>query len=284
MRVLHLIGAYAPADFPTGPPQQLHRLARGLRAGGVDVRVITTNRNGAGTLDVAAGRWIEYEGVPVYYGRRIPRTGDLSWDAWRAIAREAGAATLIHVTGIFSWMNLAVAATARRRGIPVVVSPRGSLDPGALAFSAAKKAWYFRLGGSRALEEAAAFHVTSERERAYVEALLPGSQFGIVPNGVLVPSDEELARWAGVPATAPTLLFLGRIHAVKNVIPLVRAWASVASRHPGAKLVLAGPDDHGHRAEVERVIAAERLGASVRLAGRVVGARRSTISWPARAA
>jgi glycosyltransferase involved in cell wall biosynthesis len=271
VRILHLIGAYPPADFSTGPPQQLHRLARELRAGGVDVRVITTNANGPDTLDVATGRWIEHEGVPVYYGRRIPRTADLSWDAWRAIAREADTADLIHVTGIFSWINLAAAAASRRRGVPVVVSPRGSLDPDALVFSPRKKAWYFRLGGSRALEEAAAFHVTSEMERAHVAALLPGARIGIVPNGVAVPSDDDLTRWTSLPAAAPTALFLGRIHPKKNVIPLVRAWASVAPRHSDAKLVLAGPDDHGHRAEVERTIAALGVAPSVRLAGFVGG-------------
>ena len=271
MRILHLIGAYAPAEFPTGPPQQLHRLARELRLLGVDVRVITTNRSGAGTLDVQAGRWIEHEGVPVYYGRRIPRTADLSWDAWRAIAREAGAASLIHVTGVFSWINLVAAAASRRRGMPLVVSPRGSLDPDALVFSARKKAWFFRAGGFRALEEAAAFHVTSEMERVHVKAFLPGAHTGLVPNGVVVPSELDLALWTSMPATSPMALFLGRIHPKKNVIQLVRAWASVARRHSDAKLVLAGPDDHGHRIEVERVIAAERLDASVLFAGRVVG-------------
>jgi len=219
VRVLHLIGAYPPADFPTGPPQQLHRLARELRAGGVDIRVITTNGNASDTLDVVAGRWVEHEGVPVYYGRRVPRTADLSWGAWRAIAREAGASDLIHVTAIFSWINLAAAAASRRRGVPVVVSPRGSLDPHALVFSAWKKALYFRCGGARALEEARAFHVTSEMERAHVESRLPGARIGIVPNGVVVPSGDDLVRWTSVPPAEATVLYLGRIHPKKNVIP-----------------------------------------------------------------
>jgi glycosyltransferase involved in cell wall biosynthesis len=242
-----------------------------LRASGADVRVITTNRNGSGTLDVAAGRWVEHEGVPVYYGRRIPRTVDLSWGAWRAIAREAGSVDLIHVTAIFSWINLAVAAASRRPRVPVVVSPRGSLDPEALVFSSRKKGWFLRAGGRRALEEAAAFHVTSEMERAHVEAFLPGARIGIVPNGVVVPSSEDLARWTIAPSAEATVLYLGRIHPKKNVIPLVRAWASITARHPTAKLVVAGPDDHGHLAQVERVVAAERLDASVVFAGRVVG-------------
>jgi glycosyltransferase involved in cell wall biosynthesis len=261
----------------SGPPEQVHRLAKELRAIDVDVRVVTTNADGPDTTDVVTDRWTEFEGVPVHYGRRLPGTSHLSWRAWRVIRREAAAADLIHVTGLFSWINLAVARTARRLEIPVVASPRGSLDPEALAFSPRKKAWFFRLGGRRALEETTAFHVTSDMERRHVRAFLPAARVGTVPNGVFLPSEEELARWTAGPAGAPTVVFLGRIHAKKNVIPLVQAWASVASRHPGAKLVLAGPDDHGHRSEVQRAIDAERLGASVSLAGRVAGEQRDRL-------
>jgi glycosyltransferase involved in cell wall biosynthesis len=271
VRVLHLIPAYPPADFPTGPPQQLHRVAREMRAGGVDIRVVTTNGNGLGTLDLRSGRWIEHDGVPVFYGRRVPGTADVSWDTWRAIVREAGTADLIHVTYIFSWINLAAAAASRRQKVPVVVSPRGSLDPDALGFSSRKKGWYFRFGGSRALEEAAGFHVTSETERGHVSSLFPRARIAVIPNGVTVPSDEDLAQWTSAPAAAPTVLFLGRIHPIKNVMTLVRAWASVARRFSDAKLVLAGPDDHGHRADVERMIAALGVGGSVRVAGFVGG-------------
>jgi glycosyltransferase involved in cell wall biosynthesis len=252
MKVLHVLGAYAPADFATGPPQQVHRLVCALRAGGADARVITTNTNGPTTLDVPAGRWTEHESVPVFYGRRVPGTFDLSFEGWRAVAREAGSYDLIHVTGIFSWVNLAAAAASRRRGVPVIVSPRGSLDPEGLKFSPRKKAVYFRFGGSRALNEAAGFHVTATRERDYVLALRPRVPVAVVPNGV-------------------TVLFLGRIHPKKNVIPLVRAWAAVLPHHAEARLVLAGPDDQGHSAEVHQTIAALGLEHSVSLAGLVVG-------------
>jgi glycosyltransferase involved in cell wall biosynthesis len=108
-------------------------------------------------------------------------------------------------------------------------------------------------------------------ERAHVVSFVPGAVTGLVQNGVEVPSDDELARWAGGPSGEATVLYLGRVHPKKNVIPLVRAWALVTRRHPNARLVIAGPDDHGHRAEVERAIADDTLEASVSLPGRVVG-------------
>jgi len=277
-----VIGVYPPADFYTGPPQQVHHLARELCTAGVGVEVVTTNANGPQTIDVQTGRWLEFEGVPVYYGRRFPGTSHLSWGAWRMIARRARAVDLVHATGMFSWMNLAVAATARRAGVPVVVSPRGSLDPEALVFSPRKKAWFFRSGGTRSLVEAAGIHVTSEMERGHVRARLPNARIGLVPNGVIVPGDADLERWTRVAPTDSAVVYLGRIHPKKNIVPLVRAWGSIAHRHPAARLVLAGPDDHGHRAEIERLIATEGLGGSVTLAGRVGGDAKSALLARAR--
>ena len=182
-----MLPSYPPTEYWTGPPQQVHRLAVALLAAGEEVRVITTNGDGPRVLDVPAGRWIEFEGVPVFYGHRIQRAADFAWDAWRQISTAARSADVIHVTGNFSWMNLKAAAVARRTGVPVVVSPRGTLDPGALRFSPGKKALYFRLGGSRALAEAAAYHVTSDMERGYVEARYPGARIAWFPTASSCP-------------------------------------------------------------------------------------------------
>lgn len=282
MKVLHITGSYPPTTHATGPPQQIHRLAQEMRARGVDVRVIATNADGPRTLDVPADRWIEFEGVPVFYGRRIPGTADLSWGAWRALHRDARRADLVHVTGIFAWINLAADHACRRRGIPVVVSPRGSLDPKALAFSPRKKALFLRLGGRRALERAAAYHVTSEMERDHVTAFVPGARTGLVPNAVVVPSDDDLARWRSGSRESRDIVYLGRIHPKKNLLALVRAWASVVPRHPGARLVIAGPDDDGHRAQVEREIAAAGLQNAVDMPGRVSGDDKSRLLARAR--
>jgi glycosyltransferase involved in cell wall biosynthesis len=289
VRVLHVTGSYPPTSFNTGPPQQVHRLARELRALGVDVRVATTNADGPATLDVPANRWTEHEGVPVFYGRRWPGTQDLSWTLWRAVVRETPAADLVHVTGIFGWFNLAVDRVAHRRAVPVLVSPRGSLDPGARAFSARKKAWFARLGGDRALRRAAGFHVTSDMERAHVEAAVPAARTRLVPNAVDVPSDDDLVRWLAGSSGAPYVLFLGRIHAKKNVVTLVRAWSSIRPDRGNTRLVIAGPDDHRHLAEVARVVAEEGVGDSVDLVGRISGdaknrlvARASCLVLPSR--
>lgn len=253
-------------------------MARELCRGGIDLRVVTTNTDGPErTTDVPTGRWVEHEGVPVLYGRRLPGTVDLSWEAWNAIRREVPRSDLVHLTAIFSWMNLAVARVARRHATPVVVSPRGSLDPKALAFSVRKKVLFGRLGGDRALRDASAFHVTSEMERDHVLARLPGASIGLVPNGVTIPDDADLARWAEEGRAAPYVLYLGRIHAKKNVLLLVEAWSAIAAHVPSARLVIAGPDDRGHLAEVERRIAELGVGASVVRRSAVAGQEKARL-------
>lgn len=276
MRVVHVTGSYPPTIFNTGPPQQIHALAMALRPHGVDVRVVTTNANGPGTLEVPAGRWVERDGVPVFYGRRLPGTADVSIQAWRALRAEVHDADAIHVTGIFGWFNIAVDRAAVGR-CPVIVSPRGSLDPSALLFGTSKKSWFLRLGGRRALQRAAAFHVTSEMEHRHVAAFLPGAATGVVPNGVDVPSEASLARWAGDAPRAAEVVFLGRIHPKKNVLTLIQAWKRVVVNHPDARLIVAGPDDRGHRSEVERFVATLGLRASVAFPGRVQGEETSRL-------
>jgi glycosyltransferase involved in cell wall biosynthesis len=49
------------------------------------------------------------------------------------------------------------------------------------------------------------------------------------------------------------LLFLGRVHKKKGCDLLIRAFASLASKYPDLDLVIAGPDQVGLQAELERI-------------------------------
>ena len=56
-----------------------------------------------------------------------------------------------------------------------------------------------------------------------------------------------------------TVLFLSRVHPKKGVPILVRAWRHVERRFPGWDLVVAGPDERGHLAEVQKLARAREL-------------------------
>ena len=61
-------------------------------------------------------------------------------------------------------------------------------------------------------------------------------------------------------------MFLGRIYPVKGLPMLIEAWARV--RPAGWRLVIAGPDEAGHRREVEAAVAAAGLAEVVSFPGR----------------
>ncbi len=62
---------------------------------------------------------------------------------------------------------------------------------------------------------------------------------------------------------------MGRIHRSKGLLNLVQAWAKV--RPPNWKIILAGPDEENHRAEVEAAISQNHLGGVFEFTGLVDG-------------
>ena len=65
----------------------------------------------------------------------------------------------------------------------------------------------------------------------------------------------SFAKSMGSARTAPIVAWMGRIHPIKRLDLLALAFAKVQSIMPRVRLVLAGPDERGHRAEVAPLFA-----------------------------
>lgn len=271
-----MIPSYPPTKAYTGPPASLHRLCRELISLGVEVKVATTNDDGPARLPVEPNRWGTYEGVPVFYGDRIGPRGDVSPALHRCIREEAARAELVHVAPVFSWPTLSASRACRRAGRPIVVSPRGSLAPQALAWRPWKKAIFMALGGRRALHEVNAFHATTTSEARDIASSFAKAVAGVVPNGVEVPPKHALDRWRGTGA-GRTILYLGRLHPHKNLDVLIAAWARVATRFPDSRLVLAGPGEARTLAGLKRLAVESGVEGQVHFAGLVQGEAKSQL-------
>lgn len=282
MKILHVAPSFYPAHLYGGPVVSLYRLALSQRAAGHEVRVLTSDANGRGArLPGVGGRWVEEHGVPTWYARALLRQDYSAEIGWR-LPPLLRWADVTHVTAVFSptsMLALSLGAALRR---PVVLSPRGSLMP--FALSKTKRAVLRALGP--ALRRVAAWHVTSKDEAAGLAALGlvgPGAAVLLVENGVDLaefPAPPELAddAEAAAPSTerrGPVLTMLGRLDPIKGLDLGLEALALLLRRHPGAELVLAGPDRDGHG----RAIAAEaqRRGLPVRLPGLVTGAEKAAL-------
>lgn len=155
---------------------------------------------------------------------------------------------LLHLHGIWMYPSRAGLVWARRTGRPYIISPHGMLDPWILARGRWKKA-LAKLGYERAGWRAARrLHALTLREAGDLARATGRSDSTVIPNPA-----PPLCAATGDPADLH-IVYLGRIHAKKNLIALIEAWG--AARLPaGARLTLAGWGDTQDITEVETALA-----------------------------
>jgi glycosyltransferase involved in cell wall biosynthesis len=183
--------------------------------------------------------------------------------------------SLIHNHGLWLPVNYWASSAARRLGLPLVIHPRGMLEPWALQHKGAKKRLAMALFQRRDLETAKVLVATSAVEYRNIRNLGFTMPIAIIPNGIeLVPEDSGGAQPLHN-AELRTVLFLSRVHQIKGLINLVHAWAQV--QPAGWRLQIAGPDEGGHLAEVMHEARKAGIEASVDYLGEVDGAQKAAV-------
>ncbi len=243
---------YAPAWRYGGPIVSVHGLCRALARRGHRVDVYTTNVDGPGDLDVQVGVPVDVDGVSVTYFRcNGPRRLFWSSTLHSALTSNVGSFDVVHAHACFLMPPLWAARHALRAGVPYVFSPRGMLVQELISRRSAwlKRAW-IRFFDGRTVREAAAVHVTSEREREDLHRVLPSaSRLQVVANGV----DELGANSLRISSPIPHILFLGRVNWKKGIDLAIRMLAMI----PGTRLRVVGNDEEGLRPQLEQLAEAE---------------------------
>lgn len=280
MHILHLTPYYAPSYAFGGVTRSVEGMVRALARRGHTVTVLTTdalNQHArcAGPADSRQD------------GIRVARARNLStWLRGRlnlSTPAELGAlarrllpdADVVHCHEFRTIENLMVTPLAARAGRPLVLSPHGTLalHTGRSGF---KTAWDRLFSPALARRFAHVVGLT-EAEAAEARALWAAfgarAAFSAIPNGVdpddytSLPGRESFRDRYGL-GDAPVCLFMARLHPRKGVSVLVEAFQR--ANVPGARLVLAGPDEGAlNRIESrldERIIVTGYLDGAARLA------------------
>jgi glycosyltransferase involved in cell wall biosynthesis len=167
--------------------------------------------------------------------------------ALRALCRERQI-EILHNNALWLPCNHAAASVAASLKIPLITTTRGMLAPWAMAHKRLKKQLAWGLYQNRDIQRAACLHATAEHEYRHMRALGLRQPVAVIPNGIEAPAAAPRKSTDG----PRTILFVGRIYPVKGLLNLVAAWAKV--RASGWRIVIAGPDQAGHEAEVRRAI------------------------------
>ena len=270
LRVLHVSAYFAPAFRYGGPPRSILGLCRAVTKAGADVEVFTTTANGDEPLPAAPGG-VTYEGVRVRY---FPLTS--AGIGWRAIGladavgREAKQADLVHVHGLWNMTAWAGVRAARAAGVPYVISPRGMLQADAMARHHAAKVVAYYAVEKRNLEGAALLHATSDAEARALARVGPRvAQIanGVAPSPVTADQIARVRQHFDLPPNVDLVMFLGRLHPIKRLDLLAGAFTRLRRTGRRACLVIAGPDEGGHRRRIEPLFA--EMSADVRWTGAV---------------
>lgn len=254
VRVLHLVPAVGPnsGGVGTGTPA----VARALREAGIDASVWCADTPAVASRSACG---VDVMTFPVFGPRRF---------AFSRAAERRGrsvAADIVHQHGLWTAQGR-ITTVLRGRGIPTVVAPHGMLAGVALDRAPWKKraalAWFER----RNLEFASCLHATSAAEELAFRQFGLRAPVAVIPNGVTpswlsTPGDRSgFRRRYGIDEETRVMLFLSRIHPIKGLPMLLEAFARHREALRDWRLLIVGPDEMGHRGQMEGL--ASHLGLS----------------------
>jgi glycosyltransferase involved in cell wall biosynthesis len=272
MRVLDVIGSLAPRDG--GPPEVARQMALAFAKTGASLEILCADRQDA--------PWLQGFPCPVHaVGQRWLGRYSLSPRLWRWLRRNIYRFDGIVAQGIWSFPSVAVRLAARRAGIRYVVFPHGSLDPWfrkTYPLKHIKKYIYWPIQYP-VLRDAAAVLFTSSLEPDLARlSFLPNTWNAVLfPQGIHEPTGEPAAEIRAFDSVLPMLrgrrflLFMSRLHTKKGCDLLIDAFAQIAPCHPEVDLVVAGPDQQGLQARLQRTCSDWGIAERVHWPGMITG-------------
>ena len=179
----------------------------------------------------------------------------------RLIEKAASDADIIHSHALWMFPGIYARRAAARLDRPLVISPRGMLDPWSLERSRVSKRLAARLYENRNLRLAYLLHATSDLEAESIRRFGLKQPITVLPNGIDINAASEPGSREVLERRFPELqrkrwlLFLGRLDPKKGLDTLLELWRQMGPRFPDWRLVIAGPDLEGFGARMIAAVA-----------------------------
>jgi len=243
MRVLHVTPCFPPTWAYGGVPRAVHGLARAQVRAGLDVRVWTTDVFDATRRAPMAARHT-LDGIDVVVSRTA--SNRLAWH--HQLYLPMGSPPLddvdvVHLHAHRNLLNFVAFRAAEARGIPVVLTPHGTL-PRIERKIGVKRVWDALFDGDVPVRARRVIATSKAEVRQILAAGVPADRVERIPNGLWLEEFADLPprgtfRRAHNLGDGPLVAYLGQITPRKGVDTLA---AALADRALGdARLVVAGP-------------------------------------------
>jgi glycosyltransferase involved in cell wall biosynthesis len=184
----------------------------------------------------------------------ITARGRLSdWYAWapessrKEIEAAAAKSDLLSCHVMLRYHAHWVRRMAKRHDIPYWFVPHGQMDPWVYTYRAVVKKLWLALFGKRLMREAAHVIYSTEQEREKAKWFYDGPNARVIHWPVeLIDTEgkaaarESLHQAHEIPMQDRVLLYIGRIHSMKNPLKTIEALAQ--SKEASVHLLIVGPD------------------------------------------
>ena len=263
MRVIHVTPSYKPAYIYGGPTMSVSMLCEQLTKAGHDLQVYTTTANGVKELDVTPNKLTTVDGVPVIYFKRITKDHThFSPALLKALWKNVKGYDVVHIHAWWNLVSLFSCLIALLRGVPVVVSPRGTLSNYSHhnKNNLAKALIQYLLG--KPMLNKCHLHVTSVLEYNAVSTMLKPKSIANLPNFVKLPAvSQEAIRAISSPFK---LIFLSRIEEKKGLDILIKALPLLNFPYT---LTIAGDGDENYINELKALTYKYKTGQNINWVG-----------------
>lgn len=279
-------------------PRHLHftQSLEPIQGGGLATSALSLHREliaaGIGsTLCATCGGHPQYPGDRTFEFRRIKPDALYFAPELKRMAKElVSTADIVHGHGLYVGTNFCFGVESRRQRKPLVYHPHGFLEPWILKRSRWKKRLVHWLFEDENFRYVRLWRALTQKEAGQIRELGIRAPIAVIPNGVDLnefppPADPaaavETPLIPGLAKTRPRVLFLSRIHPKKGLDMLLPAWRGLEKERREWELVVAGPDDSGYAAQVQRLARALEIDAEVRFTGPVAGRARAALLYSA---
>lgn len=280
LRILFVTPYFLPAQYFGGPVQAVYKLGRELVKRGHEVVVFTSD---AKDLDSRLNvQFSQIDGMKVYYFRNLTmffsRVSRLfiTLELNKRLKLDLPSFDVVYTSEYTTFQNILVHKFARKYQIPYVIQARGSLPK---IGRKARKWVYDALFGHRILRDSSAVIALTKAEvNQYRELGVPMDKIITIPNGIELTACSSLPpkgwfrKKAAILENNRIILYLGRIHKIKGIDILVKAYAHAKKNSSlgNAILVISGSDD-GYLHELRSLVNSLNISHDVIFTGPLYG-------------
>lgn len=185
---------------------------------------------------------------------------------------------VFHGHGFYVYLNWILGQQARKHSRMLIYHPHGFLEPWILARSRIPKKIAHFLFENRNFEYAQLWRALTQKEADQIRSCGVKAPIVVAANGVhLNEYDREVSGDLCPEKKKKRILFLARIHPKKGLDILLEVWSQIHEKFSDWEIIVAGPDEGGHRTELKKLSSSLGLEESVKFIGTVSGD--SKLAW-----